>query len=112
MGRSETGTWPGTDPAVEGDAQDGDVGLRYLVDARQAGEGALPGVAGDHGGGHRPDEVTGDDSRNKIGHFLRLPWWPVRPAGRARRWPLIQRRRRSPAVPVRWRRWRTARRPG
>ena len=47
MGRPEAGARPVADPAVEGHAQDGHVGLDpHLVEARQPGEGGLPGVAG------------------------------------------------------------------
>ena len=85
VGRPEAGAGPVADPAVEGHAQDGHIGLAHLVDARQPGEGGLPGVSGYRGGVHRPDGVAGDDPRNGIGHVTLHPWVPARLSGLARR---------------------------
>ncbi len=73
MGGAEARAWPVADPAVKRHAEHGDVGVRYRIDTRQAGEGGLPGVAGYQGGVHRPDGVASDDPRNRLGHVIAHP---------------------------------------
>ena len=67
VGRAEAGAGAVADPAVERHADDGHVGPLHVLQPGQAGEGGLPAVAGNRGGVHGPDGVTGDNPPNGLG---------------------------------------------
>jgi len=55
VGRAEPRAGSVGDAAVERDPDDGDVGVRHLVETREPSERRRPGEAGHHGGVDRTD---------------------------------------------------------
>ena len=77
VGGPEPGARPVADPAVKRHAEHGRIGVRHLVDARQAGERCLSAVPGHERGVDLPGNIPGDDPRNRLGHVIPHPRIPA-----------------------------------